>query len=322
MAKVKLNRMERKLRFKSDMKRYRNLFPFYIPAVVFALVFSYMPMLGLVMAFKENPNLLGSSSAIAGILEADWVGLQNFKMIFSNPKFLSALSNTLIISFLKIVLIFPLPIVLAIIINEMRSLPLKRSLQVVMYIPYFLSWATIAGVFVSILATETGVVNNIIAALGHERYQFLNNNDFFRGLLLLSSSWKDIGWSAVTYIAAITALDPALNEAARIDGATKFQQIRYVTIPGIMPTIASMFILRVGYIMDAGFEQVFVFYSPFVEGKGNILGMYTWRLINDSGLVPQYALSTAVGFFNSFVALTLVVSMNFVLKRFFNKSIW
>ena len=322
MAKVKLNRMERKLRFKSDMKRYGNLFPFYIPAVVFALVFSYMPMLGLVMAFKENPNLLGSSSAIAGILEADWVGLQNFKMIFSNPKFLSALSNTLIISFLKIVLIFPLPIVLAIIITEMRSLPLKRSLQVVMYIPYFLSWATIAGVFVSILATETGVVNNIIAALGHERYQFLNNNDFFRGLLLLSSSWKDIGWSAVTYIAAITALDPALNEAARIDGATKFQQIRYVTIPGIMPTIASMFILRVGYIMDAGFEQVFVFYSPFVEGKGNILGMYTWRLINDSGLVPQYALSTAVGFFNSFVALTLVVSMNFVLKRFFNKSIW
>ena len=322
MAKVKLNRMERKLRFKSDMKRYGNLFPFYIPAVVFALVFSYMPMLGLVMAFKENPNLLGSSSAIAGILEADWVGLQNFKMIFSNPKFLSALSNTLIISFLKIVLIFPLPIVLAIIINEMRSLPLKRSLQVVMYIPYFLSWATIAGVFVSIFATETGVVNNIIAALGHERYQFLNNNDFFRGLLLLSSSWKDIGWSAVTYIAAITALDPALNEAARIDGATKFQQIRYVTIPGIMPTIASMFILRVGYIMDAGFEQVFVFYSPFVEGKGNILGMYTWRLINDSGLVPQYALSTAVGFFNSFVALTLVVSMNFVLKRFFNKSIW
>ncbi len=322
MAKVKLNRMEKKLRFKSDMKRYGNLFPFYIPAVVFALVFSYMPMLGLVMAFKENPNLLGSSSAIAGILEADWVGFQNFKMIFSNPKFLSALSNTLIISFLKIVLIFPLPIALAIIINEMRSLPLKRSLQVVMYIPYFLSWATIAGVFVSILATETGVVNNIIAALGHERYQFLNNNEFFRGLLLLSSSWKDIGWSAVTYIAAITVLDPALNEAARIDGATKFQQIRYVTLPGIMPTIASMFILRVGYIMDAGFEQVFVFYSPFVEGKGNILGMYTWRLINDSGLVPQYALSTAVGFFNSFVALTLVVSMNFVLKRFFNKSIW
>ncbi len=322
MANVKLDKTQKRLRFKSDIKRYGNLFPFYIPAVLFALIFSYMPMLGLVMAFKENPNLLGSSSAIAGILEAKWVGFENFETIFANPKFLSALSNTLIISFLKIVILFPIPIVMAIIISEMRSRPLKRSLQVVMYIPYFLSWATIAGVFVSILATETGVVNNVIAALGHERYQFLNNNDFFRGLMLLSSGWKDLGWSAVTYIAAITALDPTLNEAARIDGATKFQQIRYVTLPGILPTVASMFILRVGYIMDAGFEQVFVFYSPFVEDKGDILGMYTWRLINDSGLIPQYALSTAVGFFNSFVALTLVVSMNFVLKHFFNKSIW
>ena len=322
MANVKLDKTQKRLRFKSDIKRYGNLFPFYIPAVLFALIFSYMPMLGLVMAFKENPNLLGSSSAIAGILEAKWVGFENFETIFANPKFLSALSNTLIISFLKIVILFPIPIVMAIIISEMRSRPLKRSLQVVMYIPYFLSWATIAGVFVSILATETGVVNNVIAALGHERYQFLNNNDFFRGLRLLSSGWTDLGWSAVTYIAAITALDPTLNEAARIDGATKFQQIRYVTLPGILPTVASMFILRVGYIMDAGFEQVFVFYSPFVEDKGDILGMYTWRLINDSGLIPQYALSTAVGFFNSFVALTLVVSMNFVLKHFFNKSIW
>lgn len=322
MANVKLDKTQKRLRFKSDIKRYGNLFPFYIPAVLFALIFSYMPMLGLVMAFKENPNLLGSSSAIAGILEAKWVGFENFETIFANPKFLSALSNTLIISFLKIVILFPIPIVIAIIISEMRSRPLKRSLQVVMYIPYFLSWATIAGIFVSILATETGVVNNVIAALGHERYQFLNNNDFFRGLMLLSSGWKDLGWSAVTYIAAITALDPTLNEAARIDGATKFQQIRYVTLPGILPTVASMFILRVGYIMDAGFEQVFVFYSPFVEDKGDILGMYTWRLINDSGLIPQYALSTAVGFFNSFVALTLVVSMNFVLKHFFNKSIW
>ena len=322
MANVKLDKTQKRLRFKSDIKRYGNLFPFYIPAVLFALIFSYMPMLGLVMAFKENPNLLGSSSAIAGILEAKWVGFENFETIFANPKFLSALSNTLIISFLKIVILFPIPIVMAIIISEMRSRPLKRSLQVVMYIPYFLSWATIAGIFVSILATETGVVNNVIAALGHERYQFLNNNDFFRGLMLLSSGWKDLGWSAVTYIAAITALDPTLNEAARIDGATKFQQIRYVTLPGILPTVASMFILRVGYIMDAGFEQVFVFYSPFVEDKGDILGMYTWRLINDSGLIPQYALSTAVGFFNSFVALTLVVGMNFVLKHFFNKSIW
>lgn len=322
MTRVKAKQKEKWLNFRNDMKRYGDLFLFYIPAVVFALLFSYLPMMGLVMAFKENPNLLGGSSAIQGIIDAKWVGFEHFRTIFGNPKFLGALANTLIISVLKIVIIFPLPIILAIIISEMRSRLLKRGLQFVMYLPYFLSWATIAGIFVSMLATETGVVNNLLAALGHERFQFLNNNDFFRNLLVLSQGWKDLGWSAVTYIAAITALDPALNEAAKIDGATKWQQIRYITLPGIMSTVASMFILRVGYIMDAGFEQVFVFYSPFVEGKGNILGMYTWRLINESGLVPQYALSTAVGFFNSFVALILVVGMNFVLKRLFNKSIW
>lgn len=322
MTRVKVKQKEKWLNFRNDMKRYGDLFLFYIPAVVFALLFSYLPMMGLVMAFKENPNLLGGSSAIQGIIDAKWVGFEHFRTIFGNPKFLGALANTLIISVLKIVIIFPLPIILAIIISEMRSRLLKRGLQFVMYLPYFLSWATIAGIFVSMLATETGVVNNLLAALGHERFQFLNNNDFFRNLLVLSQGWKDLGWSAVTYIAAITALDPALNEAAKIDGATKWQQIRYITLPGIMSTVASMFILRVGYIMDAGFEQVFVFYSPFVEGKGNILGMYTWRLINESGLVPQYALSTAVGFFNSFVALILVVGMNFVLKRLFNKSIW
>ena len=319
------NRESRELRRRdkiSNFKRYGDLLPFYIPAVVFALIFSYLPMAGLVMAFKKNPNLLGGDSAIQGILDATWVGLQNFKMIIKNPKFLAALENTLIISFLKIAILFPLPIALAIIISEMQTRPLKRGLQFVMFLPYLLSWTTIAGIFVSILGTQTGVITNVLEALAHERFQFLNNNDFFRGLMLLTSGWKDLGWSAVTYIAAITALDTNLNDAARIDGATKWQQIRYITIPSIMPTIASMFILRVGYVMDAGFEQVFVFYSPFVEQNGNILGIYTWRLINESGLVPQYALSTAVGFFNSAVALVLVVSMNSILKRYFNRSIW
>lgn len=306
----------------SNMKRYGNLFPFYIPAVAFALIFSYLPMAGLVMAFKENPNLLGGSSAIQGILDADWAGFRQFETIINNPKFISALTNTLIISGLKIFLLFPLPIALAIIVSEMQTRPLKRWLQIMMYLPYLLSWSTVAGIFISILGTQTGVINNFLEALGHERYQFLNNNEFFRSLLLLTSGWKDLGWCAVTYIAAITALDTNLNDAARIDGATKWQQIWHVTLPSIMPTIASMFIIRVGGIMDAGFEQVFVFYSPFVEKNGNILGMYTWRLINESGLIPQYALSTAVGFFNSVVALILVVVMNRILKRYFNRSIW
>lgn len=322
MGRNKASRELRRRNTINNFKRYGNLFPFYIPAVIFALIFSYLPMAGLVMAFKENPNLLGGDSAIQGILDAAWVGFQQFETIMNNPEFLSALKNTLIISFLKIAVLFPLPVAMAILISEMRTRPLKRWLQIVMFLPYLLSWATVAGIFASILGTQTGVINNLLEALGHERHQFLNNNDFFRGLLLLTSGWKDLGWSAVTYIAAITALDTNLNDAARIDGATKWQQIWHITLPSIMPTIASMFILRVGYVMDAGFEQVFVFYSPFVEENGNILGMYTWRLINESSLIPQYSLSTAVGFFNSAVALVLVITMNSILKRYFNRSIW
>lgn len=304
------------------MKQNGNLFVFYIPAMIFAILFSYIPMAGLVMAFKENPNLFGSSSAIAGILEADWVGLDNFRKIFSQPQILSALKNTLIISIFKIVIVFPIPIALAILITEMRGKVVKKTLQIAMYLPYFLSWATIGGIFIAILNKETGVVNNLLEWLGHSRIPFVTSNDTFRGVLVSTTAWKDIGWSAITYIAAITALDRNLNDAAQIDGATKWQQIKYITLPGIMPVISVMLILRIGGIMNAGFEQVFVFYSPFVQETGDILDTYTYRLIRQSALIPQYALSTAVGLFNSVVALILVISGNFVSKKFLGKGIW
>jgi putative aldouronate transport system permease protein len=311
-----------KVSFGEQLKRNGNLFIFYIPAVVFAILFYYTPMLGLVMAFKENPNLFGSSSALAGILEANWVGLKNFKTIFSNPQVLNALRNTLIISTMKILIVFPIPIVLAILISEMKGKIVKKSLQLTMYLPYFLSWATIGGIFIAILNKETGLVNNVLEWLGHERFNFVTSNASFRSVIVSTTAWKDIGWSTITYLAAITALDRNQLEAAKIDGASKWQQIKYITLPGIMPVVAVMFILRIGFLMDAGFEQVFVFYSPFVQETGDILGTYTYRLIRQSALIPQYALSTAVGFFNSMVALVLVVGGNFVSKKFFNKGIW
>lgn len=311
-----------KISFRDQMKQKGNLFVFYIPAVVFAVIFSYIPMAGLVMAFKENPNLFGAESAIAGILDAKWVGFTNFKLIFSQPQVLSALTNTLIISILKIVIVFPIPIILAILITEMKGKIVKKTLQITMYLPYFLSWATIGGIFIAILNKETGVINNLLEWLGHSRIPFVTSNSTFRGVVITTSAWKDIGWSAITYIAAITALDRNLNDAAQIDGATKWQQIKYITLPGIMPVISVMLILRIGAVMDAGFEQIFVFYSPFIQESGDILGTYTYRLIRQSALIPQYALSTAVGFFNSFVALILVLSSNFISKKFLGKGIW
>lgn len=308
--------------FRNQMKQHGNLFIFYIPAVIFAILFSYIPMTGLIMAFKANPNLLGSKSAIQGILDANWVGLENFVKIFSKKEVINALVNTLVISTLKIVLIFPIPIALAILINEMKGKVVKKSLQITMYIPYFLSWATIGGIFIALLNKDTGLVNNFLSFFGHERVPFTTSNDTFRSVLVTTSAWKDIGWSTITYIAAITALDRNQVEAAKIDGASKWQQIRYVTLPGIMPVIAVMLILRIGGIMNAGFEQVFVFYSPYIQESGDILGTYTYRLVREAALIPQYALSTAVGFFNSVVALILVVGGNFFSKKFFNRGIW
>lgn len=315
-------KLKEKTSLKKQMKQYGSLFIFYIPAAIFAITFAYIPMAGLVMAFKENPNLFGSTSAIQGILDAGWVGLENFKKIFSNPDVINALCNTLIISLMKIVIVFPMPIILAVVINEMKGKVVKKSLQITMYIPYFLSWATIGGIFIALLNKDTGLVNNILEFFGHERIPFVTSNETFRSVLVTTTAWKDIGWSAVTYIAAITALDRNQVEAAKIDGATKWQQIRHITIPGIMPVIAVMLILRIGSVMDAGFEQVYIFYSPYVQEAGDILGTYTYRLVREAALIPQYALSTAVGFFNSFVALFLVLGGNFISKKFFDRGLW
>lgn len=307
--------------FRQRLKKHGSLFVFYIPAAVFAIIFSYIPMLGLVMAFKENPNLFSESSAIAGIIKAEWVGLDNFVYIFKQADFLNALRNTLIISALKIVIVFPLPIILAILLTEVKGRAIKRGVQLTMYLPYFLSWAIIGGIFSIILNKNTGAVNNIIDALGFDRRGFIVDTATFRGVVVLTTAWKDIGWSTVTYIAAIMEVDTAQTEAAKIDGATKFQQIMNVTLPGIMPTIAVLFILRIGSIMDAGFEQIFTIYSPFVQETGDILGTFTYRLLRES-FIPEYARSTAVGFFNSFVAFFMVIVGNYLSKKLFNRGIW
>lgn len=308
--------------FGKQMKQHGNLFLFYIPAIVLVVIFSYIPMAGIIMAFKKNPNLLGSSSAIQGILDADWIGFKNFEKIFTDPDIISALRNTLIISMQKIVILFPIPIVMAICINEMRGKIVKKSLQAVMYIPHFLSWITVSGIFITLLSYDTGIVNNLMQFFGFDRIPFVTSNDTFRGVLVVSAAWAYLGWNTIVYVSAITALDRDLIEAAKIDGASKWQQIIHVTLPGILPTIAVMFILRIGGIMDAGYDQVLAMYSPYIKESGDILGTYTFRLVKEAGLLPQYALSTAVGLFNSVVGLVLVLSGNFISRRLFKRGLW
>ncbi len=308
--------------FGKQMKQYGNLFLFYIPAIVLVVVFSYIPMAGIIMAFKKEPNLLGSSSAVQGILNADWVGFSHFKKIFSDPDILRALRNTLIISAQKIVILFPIPIVMAICINEMRGKVVKKSLQAVMYIPHFLSWITISGIFVTLLNYDRGIANNVMQFFGFDRIPFMTSNDTFRGVLVVSAAWAFLGWNTIVYVSAITALDRDLIEAAKIDGASKWQQIIHVTLPGILPTIAVMFILRIGGIMDAGYDQVLAMYTPYIKESGDILGTYTFRVIKEAGLMPQYALGTAVGLFNSVVGLVLVLSGNYISRKLFKRGLW
>lgn len=307
---------------KKNLKKYAPLYFFFIPSMIFVLIFKYLPMTGLVMAFKENPNMLRADNPIQAILDADWVGLANFKEMFSEPEIIQAIKNTLEISVLKIILVFPIPIALAILINELRGKRVKNTLQFTMYIPHFLSWVTVGGIFGAILSQNTGLVNNILEFFGHERLAFVSNKDTIRGVLVTTHAWKNIGYSSMTYMAAILALDTNQFEAAKIDGATKWQQIVHVTLPGILPTIAVMFVLRVGSLMEAGFEQIYVMYSAFTKEEIDILGTYTYRLIRESGLRPEYALSTAVGLFNGLIAVVLVLSSNWFSKKFLKSGLW
>lgn len=307
---------------RKNLKKYAPLYFFFIPSMIFVLIFKYFPMVGLVLAFKENPNMLRTDNPLKTILEADWVGLANFQEMFSNPEIVQAIINTLEISLLKLVLVFPIPIALAILINELRGKRVKETLQFTMYIPHFLSWVTVGGIFGAILSQNTGLVNNILEFFGHERIAFVSNVETIRGVLVTTHAWKNIGYSSMTYMAAILALDTNQFEAAKIDGATKWQQILHVTLPGILPTVAVMFVLRVGGLMEAGFEQIYVMYSAYTKESIDILGTYTYRLIRESGLRPKYALSTAVGLFNGIIAVTLVLSSNWFSKKFLKSGLW
>ena len=307
---------------RNNLRKYAPLYLFFIPSVIFVLIFKYVPMAGLIMAFKENPKMLAAASPVQAILKADWVGLDNFREMFSNPEIIQAMKNTIIISLQKIVFVFPIPIALAILINELRGSVVKKSLEITMYIPHFLSWVTVGGIFGAILSENTGLVNNFLEFLGFQRTAFVSNKDTIRGVLITSHAWKNIGYSSIVYMSAILALDISQYEAARIDGATKWQQIVHVTLPGIMPTIAVMFVMRVGSLMEAGFEQIYVMYSAYTKETIDILGTYTYRLIRDAGLRPQYALSTAVGLFNGVIALVLVLSSNYLTKKFLKNGLW
>lgn len=290
----------------------RDYYILLLPGILFLILFKYTPMYGVVIAFQDF-------NIFDGIAGSRWVGLEQFSKLVHSEEFAKVFVNTLLISVYKIVILFPLPIFIALILNEVRVMIFKRTIQTIIYLPHFLSWVIISGLFLTILSPSGGLVNNIIQYFGGEPISFMMSNDYFRSVLVFTAGWKEAGWSAIVYIAAIAGIDQEQYEAAAMDGAGRIRRMFSISLPGIMPTIVLMFILRLGAVLEAGTEQILTMYNPVVYETGDVIGTYVYRI----GLGKMdYSFSTAVGLFNSVVGFILVISGNYLSKKFLSRGIW
>lgn len=291
---------------------YTTLYLFLLPALIAVFIFSYLPMAGLVIAFQDF-------NIFKGISGSKFVGLEHFRRAFSDPFFLRALRNTLFINSYKLVYWIPLPLILALMINELHWLPFRRISQTILYVPHFLSWVIVGGVFTSLLTVNDGAVNELLGMVGLGPYRFLTDGNWFRETLVWSSMWKEAGWGTIVYLAAITGVDPALYEAATLDGATKIKRIWYITIPSVANTIVIVLMLSLGNLLGNSFEQILVMYNSIVYDTADVIGTYTYRI----GIGQmQYSYSSAIGMFNSVVGFTLVMITNALCRKFLDRSIW
>lgn len=293
--------------------KFKNQWQYHLmllPAVILVFIFSYIPLYGLIIAFeKYNPGL-GFSSP--------WVGFDNFKYLFSQPTFLRTIRNTLFISVIKIILGIAVPVFIAVLLNEMLSDKLKRFYQTLVYIPNFLSWVIIAGVIMDLLGSD-GAINNILSSLGLGTIDFLGSDKIFPWTMIVTDVWKGFGYGTVVYLAALTGIDPGLYESAEIDGATRWQKIKHITIPLLKPTMVLMLVLALGNVFNAGFDQIYNLYSPVVYEHGDIIDTYVYRLGIQQA---QYAVGTAVGMFKSLVSCALVIISYKLADKFAGYKIW
>ena len=280
------------------LKQEKALHLMMIPPLLFLFVFSYLPMGGIVIAFQKY-------SPAKGILGSKWVGFQQFRYVFRLPTFLNVIQNTFFIACAKIILTLICTVSFALLLNEVRNRTFKKLVQTITYLPHFLSWVILGGIFVDILSPSSGFVNQFLKLLGIEPIFFLGDPQVFPWTIILTDVWKELGFGAVVYIAALTAIDPTFYEAAVIDGASRWQQTLYVTLPAIAPTIVLMATLSMGNVLNAGFDQVYNMYSIAVYSTGDIIDTFVYRL----GLEDfQFSASTAVGLFKSAISTTLIVA--------------
>ncbi len=310
-GKVPIQTINKKNPIKTVMKNF-DLYMLLIPGIIFIIIFRYIPMYGLAIAFQDF-------NIFKGIGASEWVGFAQFQKLFQSPEFYQVFKNTLFISVYKIVFLFPIPIFIAIILNEIKSMAFKRTTQTIIYLPHFLSWVIVSGMVVNLLSPSTGLINSIITALGGKPISFLMDNHWFRSVLVTSEGWKEIGYSAIVFIAAIAGIDQEQYEAASIDGAGRIKKMLHITLPGIKSIILLMFILRIGSVLEAGTEQILLLYNSVVYQSGDVIGTYVYRM----GIGQMdYSFSTAVGLFESVIGFILVMSGNFISKKATGRTIW
>lgn len=287
-----------------DFRKHKMIYLLLLPVIAYYLVFHYGPMYGVQIAFKDfSPSL--------GIARSPWVGLQFFNDFFNSYYFTRVLRNTLLISLYSIVFGFPASIILALLLNELRSRLFKRTVQSITYLPHFISLVVVVGMMVNFLSAD-GLVNQLLASLGLESHLFLQDPRWFRFLYVSSGIWQEIGWGSIIYLAAMAGIDPTLYEAAKVDGAGRFKQVLHITIPGIMPTIAILFILRMGSVMLVGDEKILLMYNPMTYETADVIGTYVYR----KGILEMsYSFSTAVGLFNAVINFAFLLVTNRISKR-------
>ncbi len=291
------SRWRRALRY---LNQHKYIYLLALLPAAFYIIFLYLPMYGVTIAFKDFRY-------DAGIWGSPWAGLKYFERLFTLPKFLQVLGNTLKISLLRLVFEFPFPIVIALLLNEVRSSKLKRIFQTVYTFPNFVSWVVISGMILTFFSSD-GIINGVLAQLGQGKQDVLRNSNQFLVLLLGSSIWKGAGWGSIIYLSALAGVDPTMYEAAVVDGANRWKQLVYITLPSIAPTIVVMLILSMANVMNAGFDQIFNMYNPTVYDQVDIIDTYVYRVaFKESG---NFSFSTAVGLFKSVINCILLVSVN------------
>ncbi|MFD1335302.1 ABC transporter permease [Oceanobacillus iheyensis] len=295
-----------------NIKKNKLIYLMILPGILYFFIYKYLPMTGLVISFQDYKPYLGISGS-------EWVGFEHFERLFTSPDFWMIFRNTLILFALQIIIFFPIPIIISLMLNEVRHSLYKRGIQTLIYIPHFMSWVVIVSISYVMLTLDGGIINSLIEYFGFEKINFLMNEEWFRPMYILQVIWREAGWGTIIFLAAITGVDPQLYEAAKMDGANRLRQMWHITLPAIRSVIIIMLILKIGDVLELGFEHVYLLLNASNREVGEIFDTYVYTAGLQQG---QFSYSTAVGFFKGVVGLILVIFANRLAKRFGEEGIY